>query len=296
MGPMDPVRPLTPADLDGAAAVAADSILPVFDPEDRPPHEAMVAGMRGKAAHLLETDPGGCWVSSDPADGSVDGVALALVRDGVWGLSQFGVRPDRQGRGVGGPLLAAAHAYARRAGARGRIVMSSSDPRAMRAYHRLGLDALPCLDLTGTVDPAWRDRADDGGDGGVRPGDPGDPVLARAGRAVRGAAYYARDAAFRLAAGRTALLVHDDGFALHEAGTPDLLAATTEPAAVALLTACLRAAPPGGRVRIGAVTAGNDWAIRVGLDAGLALAPDGPMFVAGATGAHRPWLPSGALL
>jgi hypothetical protein len=130
----------------------------------------------------------------------------------------------------------------------------------------------------------------------VRPGDPGDPVIAAAGRRVRGAAYAADDVRFLLDAGEQVLLVHDDGFAVHEHGSPALLAAGTEAAATALLAACLLAAPAGHRVRIGAITAGNDWAIRTGLEAGLALAPDGPMFVDGTGAPHAPWLPSGSLL
>ncbi len=104
------VRPLTPADVDAAATVAADSIAPMFPEADRPPHVELTAGMQRKTAHLLATDPGGCWVAED--DEGVAGVALALVRDGLWGLSQLGVRPGRQGAGIGGPLLAAAHGHA----------------------------------------------------------------------------------------------------------------------------------------------------------------------------------------
>ena len=66
--------------------------------------------------HLMATDPGGCWVAVDADDRPI-GVALALVREGIWGLSLLVVRPDVQSAGAGGALLRAALAHgARRAG------------------------------------------------------------------------------------------------------------------------------------------------------------------------------------
>src|SRR5205809_2005761 len=75
---------------------------------------------RFRIAHLLGTDPGGAWVAEH--DGEIVGVALALVREGVWGLSLFGVRPGLQGQGVGRRLLNAALDYAE--GRRGAIILS----------------------------------------------------------------------------------------------------------------------------------------------------------------------------
>jgi hypothetical protein len=49
-------------------------------------------------------------------------------------------------------------------------------------------------------------------------------------------------------------------------------------------------------VDVGFIAAGNDWAVRACLDAGLALSPDGPVFTRGDTGPMRPYLPSGAFL
>ena len=80
---------------------------------------------RFRIAHLQRTDPDGAWVAED--DGEIVGVALALVREGVWGLSLFGVRPGLQGRGTGHRLLDATCATPRAVAAR------SSSPRRTRA-------------------------------------------------------------------------------------------------------------------------------------------------------------------
>ena len=73
--------------------------------------------------------------------------AIAIRREGIWGLSLLIVRPDQQSAGVGSALLRRANEYAD--GARGRIIMSSPDTRALRAYSRLGLDLHPSLDAYG---------------------------------------------------------------------------------------------------------------------------------------------------
>ena len=93
------------------------------------------AGSHIRLRHLLATDPGGCWVADDE-DGEPAGVAIALVREGVWGLSLLVVRPDRQSTGLGRALLDRALAYAD--GARGGIILASPDPRALRVYARAG--------------------------------------------------------------------------------------------------------------------------------------------------------------
>ena len=58
----------------------------------------------------------------------------------------------------------------------------------------------------------------------------------------------------------------------------------------------LAAVPPGGTAHVDFLTAGQDWAIRACLDAGLALSPDGPFFTGGELGPLRPYIPSGAYL
>ncbi len=89
--------------------------------------------------HLVRTDPDGSWVAED--EQGITGVAIAIRRESIWGLSLLVVRPDQQSSGLGRTLLRRSNEYA--AGARGRIITSSPDSRALRAYARLGLAASP---------------------------------------------------------------------------------------------------------------------------------------------------------
>ena len=122
------------------------------EPPEPPPPDPTVVYPRYR--HLVETDPEGAWVATH--DGAIVGCALALRREDVWGLSLLIVRPDTQSSGTGSALLRRANEYAD--GARGRIIMASSDPRALRAYFRLGLDFHPAAARTGSRRPAGAGR------------------------------------------------------------------------------------------------------------------------------------------
>ena len=218
------------------------------------------------------------------------GVALALVREGVWGLSLFGVRPELQGRGTGRKLLDATLRYAE--GCRGAIILSTPDPRAMRRYARAGFALRPCVTLAGIVDrdaiPAGlRSRAGSSAD---------DRELCdEISRHVRGAAHGPDIAA--LEGVGCSLLVHDDGgWAAVRDGSPALIAARDDAIATDLLWSALATAGPGETVHVDFITAGHDWAVHAGLAARLALSPDGPLFVRGDVGPFAPYLPSGAYL
>lgn len=274
-------RPLAPEDVPAAAA-AAVAALPA------PPDQAAgrVACMERRIAHMQRTDPGGAHVALD-GDGSVVGVGLAIVRDGIWGLSLLGVLPDRHARGAGRALLRACLQTA--AGTRGQLILSSTDPKAMRLYARAGFRLLPCVALAGILD---RDRIPLGL--ASTPSQDYERAVT-VGRAVRGGAYDAHD--LRVLRPDSGLLVCGDrGFAVHADGTVKLLCATDEEAATDLLWSCFAAATPGATVGVDFITAGQDWAIQTGLEAGLLLSPDGPVFARGTLGPLRPWLPSGALL
>ncbi len=286
----DLIRPLRPEDVAAAADVgwrALSPYMPQAVADDAVDPAARIASQRARVAHLLDTDPEGCWVAE--VGGEVVGVALGLVRDDVWGFSLFGLLPEHQGRGLGGELLRAALTYAD--GRRGGIILSSVNPAAMRAYFRSGFRILPTVALGGV--PRL-----DGIPAGLR-SRPGDPdadgaTIDLASRHVRGASHR-RDVPTMLGSSRL-LVLEGEGFAVHRDGKVALLAATSDEAARDLAWSCLAEAPPGGTVEMEFLAAGNDWAVDVGLRAGLSLSPEGPIFVRGELGTLRPFIPSGAYL
>jgi GNAT superfamily N-acetyltransferase len=279
------IRPMGPEDATGAAAVARAVLFEPWPGEDE---EARLQRSLLRIRHLVGTDPGGAWVAEH--EGEIVGVALALLREGVWGLSLLAVAEAHQGCGVGRELLAAAYAYGDGA-ARGHIVLSSERPAAMRSYARLGLELRPAVAAAGIVD---RSRIPDL-DGVVEAGADGIGTADAIGRAVRGAGH-GRDLAVALASGGRLFLLEDRAFGVVVSGDVMLLAGRDEEAATRVLWALFEASAPGATINIGFVTAGQDWAVRACLDAGLVLSPDGPVFTGGELGPLRPYLPSGAYL
>jgi len=272
-------------DLEGVLEAAGDALWGAPDDDPR-----RAAWQRARVLRTLATDPGGAWVAVE--GGTVVGVALAIVREGLWGLSLLGVRAARQGRGIGRRLLDAALGHAE--GTRGAIVLSTEDPRAMRRYALAGFALRPCVAAAGIVRHDGLPAPD------ARVGAPADraellALAAPASRRVRGAAH-GEDLGLLVDHGSSALVLGDRGFVVHRDGTPRLLAARDEEAAAALLAAALRAAPRGGTVQVGTITAGHDWAVQLALRAGLSLSPDGPVFTRGDVGPLAPYLPSGAWL
>jgi hypothetical protein len=162
----------------------------------------------------------------------------------------------------------------------------------MRLYAQAGFDLLPCVAAAGIIDRAVLPA-------GLRSRDAGRDAVelaAALGGPVRGGAYDPEDLAVYLDTGHAALRAGDDGVALHKDGTVLLVIARDDDAAADLLWSALAAAPRGGTADVMFITAGQDWAIRAVLAAGLALSPDGPVFARGKLGPLRPWLPSGAFL
>jgi GNAT superfamily N-acetyltransferase len=278
-------RPLVPADAPAVheVAKAAFADLARRTGQEAPPTSD--AGAHVRIRHVARTDPGGAWVAEQ--DGAIAGAALALVREGLWGLSLLVVHPAVQSRGTGRALLELALGYG--AGARGHVILSSGDARALRAYARAGLTLHPAAGAEGVPRGVTMP-------GGVRPLEPGDRAMTDAiGRHVRGAAH-GGDLDVLAAAGAEVLVVPHGGFAAHVDGVVRIVAARDEETAGTLLRAVLARTPDGATATVSWLTADQAWAVRVVLDAGLDLRPEGGIFLRGDTGPFAPYLPSGAFL
>jgi GNAT superfamily N-acetyltransferase len=279
---------MTPGDVPAAEAVARAALW--GGPSGAEDPVTAARGMR-RIAHLQRTDPGGAWVA-EADGGAIVGMALALVREGIWGLSLFGVLAEHRSRGVGRALLEAAFETSG-AGARGHLILSSEDPAAMRRYARLGLDLRPCVAAAGIPDRTRLPARD----GDVRDaGAEGIPAADAIGRAVRGAGHGVDLPVALQDPGARLLLVEDRAFALVRMERIQLVAGLDDAAATRALNAALAATPPGATASVDFLTAGQDWAVRTCLDAGLALSPDGPFFTGGDLGPLAPYVPSGAYL
>jgi hypothetical protein len=221
-------------------------------------------------------------------DGRITGCAIALVREGVWGLSLLVVDADHQSTGLGRELLQATWRYG--AGARGWIIMSSGDPRALRSYARLGLTGHPVFVAEG--EPRGLEMPE-----GVRMGSLEDQALCDAAdRHARGAAHGSDIGAY-LSMGLSMVVAEDRGYAMIR---PNVgvrqLAAFDEAGARDVLRGAL-AQLQGETIAVESLSALQSWAIPVVLEAGLQLrSGSGALFTGGDVGPFTPYLPSGAFL
>ena len=280
------VRPMAADDVDDADRVATAALNNLWErigvPEPPPPPAAK---WRVRYEHPLATDPDGCWVTE--RDGQIIGAAIAIVRDGLWGLSLLVVDPAYQSGGLGRELLARAAAYG--GGARGRIILASPDPRALAAYLGLGLDLVPAAAAAGVPRGVKAPSV-------VRAGTAEDvATMAEASVAVRGAAH-GSDVDALLAAGHQLFVHPGRGFAMHGRGSVSLLAARDEQAATELLHAVMAAAGDQ-ELEVEWLTARQQWAIRACRAAGLRFTLNwGAVFTGGDVGPLTPYLPNGAYL
>ena len=266
-----------------AARSFAELAQRMHDPPSPPPRPepALV-----RIHHLIERDAGGAWVTEH--DGELTGAALAIDRDGLWGLSLLVVDPAHQSSGLGRALLERSLGYAG-GGRRGAVILASPDARALRSYARAGFAANPSFRAHGRPQGVERPAS-------VRDGDAGDlALIERVDLAVRGAAH-GSDIEAMLRADCRLLVAEDRGYVVAGPGALRLLAALDEAAAADLLRAVLAEAPSGEELGVEWITAQQDWAIAPVLDAGLSLTNDGAVFVRGDVGPFRPYLPSGAYL
>lgn len=279
------IRPLQPEDVHAAREPGRATLPPPpgTDPADADTYWA------ARFNRLVRTDPEGCWCAEHD-DGRIVGAALSLVRDGIWGLSFFAVSPEFQAQGIGRRILTATLAHAE--GCRGALIASSTDPKAMRRYSGAGFDLHPCVAAAGIVDRSRLPR-------GLRSVEADGSALELArplGRATRGGAYSPEDLDVYVQAGAGVFRCGDDGLCITRTGGISIVLARDDETASDLLWTALAASPLGSTIEIDFITARNNWAIRVALDAGLALSPDGPMFARGELGPMRPWIPAGTFL
>ena len=282
---------MTPADADGVYRTSSEALTePAAELEEvRGRSAAEVERRKGRYRHFLEHDPEGAWVATD--GDRVIGVALALVREGVWVLSLFAVAEDYRGAGIGGELLGRALGYAE--GCKGAILASSTHPAAMRSYALAGFGLYPTLMARGRV---RREPLPSGLK--VRDGAQADLQLAaEVDRSLRGGAH-GPDLEFMLRTGCRLLVAERSscrGYAVIWEGSPAIVAATASEVAVDLLWACLAEGADAG-VEVRWITGAQSWAVPVVLGAGLSLSPAGPICVRGELGSLTPYLPSGPFL
>ena len=99
--------------------------------EDPDPEPTLAAAGCGSATCSPPTRAAPGWPSATAGSSAA---ALAIVREGVWGLSLLVVDPRRSRRAPAASCSARARAHG--SGARGSVILSSRDSRALRAYAR----------------------------------------------------------------------------------------------------------------------------------------------------------------
>ncbi len=236
-----------------------------------------------RVAHLRSTDPEGSWVAE--SNGAIVGIAQAHIRGDRWVLATLGVVPDHQDQGVGRMLLDRALDYGRSASL--GVIFSSPDPRAVHRYASAGFDLQPSAVGNGPV----RHRVDV--PPGVRIGSVDDmDTVDAVDRQVRGGTRRV-DIEFQLRSGADLLMADGEGYALVRQGGVWALAATTEAAASRLLQAAVARLPEGAPINVSWITARQQWAVRVLVDAGVSLFVHEAVMTRGPWEPEHPYLASG---
>jgi GNAT superfamily N-acetyltransferase len=283
---------MTPDDVDAAEHVSDEASYALNAATQRidwPPaarrDPSRRAVWRHRCEHLIEHDPGGCWIAED--DTGPVGMATSLRRESWWGLSSYFVLPRAQGTGMGRGLLDAALGHA--AGTERGTICASHDPKAYRRYRRAGFTMHPAVLSWGVVDrtaiPALR-RVRDGSTADAGWCDEVD-------RRTRGAGHGVDHELLR---SDYSMIVIDDaagrGYCyLLPKGGAYLLAATDELTAAELLWESLARSTDDPECRYFFATAEQQWAIDVALDARLEIHGLGYVAYRGMAPA-TPYLPS----
>ena len=282
------IRPMTVEDVAAAERLSDEAFTPLAEPGmsvNRSPEHRAAWCVR--AQHLLTTDPAGCWVAE--RDDTMLGFASSFRRDLTWFLATYAVRPELQGAGLGRALLEAALTHAR--GCLRGMLSASRDPRAFRRYRYAGFTMHPQMVLRGRVDRSALPVLDHVRDGSETDFD----LLDSLDRQRRDAAH-GPDHAVLLAQNR--LVVVDrpggSGYAyIAPDGKPAVVCASSRRVAATLLWEAVASAPD--EIVVPHVTAANEWAVDVGLAAGLSVETAGYLAVRGMR-PPAPYLHHGALL
>jgi len=242
-----------------------------------------------RSAHLLGTDPGGCWAAE--IDGEVVGFATSLRRETLWVLASFAVRPGLQGRGIGRELLAAAAQHSH--GCLRAMLNASQDQQALRRYRLAGFDTLPQVVLWGRMDRGLLPVVDRVRDGGPADYDLMDSLDRRARGAAHGTDHEALASQFHLL-----VLDHStgQGYAWVDAkGGVACLAADNRRTAQRLMWAALAGSDPDVPVEVAHVSPANQWAMEVATAARLEIHPRGFLALRGMKD-PTPYIPHSTLL
>lgn len=290
------IRPAGESDLESMAAITATSYHEVDartfqrswpDPQPRP--AARNGAWMNRTRHTLATDPEGCWVAE--IDGEVVGGAISRVRELMWILASFAVKPEHQGQGIGHQLMAAAMHHGR--GCLRGMFAASADPGAVRRYRLAGFTLHPQMFLTGVVDRSAIPVVER-----VREGSAGDiDLLNSIDRATRGAAHLS-DHEVLLEQFRLVVCERNNGQGyayVDEAGSPSLVAGTTRRTASDAMWEALASSGPGETVAVHHVTAANEWAIDVGMAARMSLHQSGYLCLRGMA-PPSPYIHHGSML
>ncbi|MGI5351974.1 GNAT family N-acetyltransferase [Streptomyces sp. CA-250714] len=249
---------------------------------------------REKVRHIVRHDPAGSWLAEDEA-GQAIGAAQSHIREGTWGLALLVVLPGVQGKGVGRALLTRTLEYGR--GCLRGIICCSRHPAAARVYRQAGFELHPTIRMRGVVDRAGLGPVEGAAvEGGPRDRD----LLDSVDRRLRGGAHgpdheflmrhHRLVVADDLAGSGYCYLSDDDGSA-----KVALLGATSRRLATRVLTAALLGVGEGTVVEVQDLTADQQWAVDVGLRAGLELRAEGFVCLRGMR-PPSPYIPSGAFL
>ena len=266
------VRPMTQDDVIGVERLTSEGFYDLDvrthrahlpPPSPRSPEKTVNWQIRVR--HMVEQDPGGCFVAED-ASGLI-GASIALRRELMWILAAYVVKPGLQGRGVGKQLLDASLQHGR--GCLRGLIASSEDPPAVRRYRLAGFTLHPAMYLRGRVPRAALPVVERVRDGSAADIDLMNSVDRQTREAAHGVDHELMSSMYRL-------VVVDrstgSGYAYVEpGGGPYLLAATNRRTAADLLWETLAASSPDRTLVIGHVTAANEWAVDVGMAARMDL-------------------------